>query len=76
MMLGAMDKEDGLEGDGGNPDQSSKVNAVVAFFGPTDFTTDDWPKQTVPILQGFLGGTKADKADAGKSAAKPSGGKK
>ena len=33
MMLGAMDKEDGLEGDGGNPDQSSKVNAVVAFFG-------------------------------------------
>lgn len=64
MMLGAMDKEDGFEGDGGNPDESSKVNAVVAFFGPTDFMTDDWPKQTVPILHGFLGGTKADKAEA------------
>jgi acetyl esterase/lipase len=68
MMLGAMDKDDGLEGEGGNPDQSSKVNAVVAFFGPTDFTTDDWPKQTVPILHGFLGGTKEEKADAYKKA--------
>jgi len=68
MMLGAMDKEDGLEGEGGNPEESSKVNAVVAFFGPTDFTTDDWPKQTVPILTGFLGGTKVDKAEAYKKA--------
>ena len=64
MLLGAMDPEDGFEGEGGNPDEPSKVNAVVAFFGPTDFTTDDWPKQTVPILQTFLGGTKADKAEA------------
>ena len=63
MMLGAMDREDGLEGEGGNPEQSSKVNAVVAFFGPTDFSTDDWPKQTLPILQGFLGGAKAERPD-------------
>jgi acetyl esterase/lipase len=68
MMLGAMDKDDGLEGEGGNPDQSSKVNAVVAFFGPTDFTTDDWPDRTKPILNGFLGGTKAEKAEAYKKA--------
>jgi len=68
MMLGVMDREDGLEGEGGNPDQSSKVNAVVAFFGPTDFTTEDWPRQTVPILQGFLGGSKADRAEAYKRA--------
>ncbi|HZF00204.1 MAG TPA: alpha/beta hydrolase [Planctomycetota bacterium] len=68
MMLGAMDKADGFEGEGGNPDESSKVNAVVAFFGPTDFTTDDWPERTVPILNGFLGGTKAEKADAYKKA--------
>jgi acetyl esterase/lipase len=68
MMLGAMDKDDGLEGEGGNPGESSKVNAVVAFFGPTDFTTDDWPKQTIPILHGFLGGPKADKAEAYKKA--------
>jgi acetyl esterase/lipase len=68
MMLGALDKEDGLEGEGGNPDQSSKVNAVVAFFGPTDFSTDDWPKQTLPILQGFLGGAKADRPEVYKKA--------
>ncbi len=63
MMLGAMDKEDGLEGEGGNPGESSKVNAVVAFFGPTDFTTDDWPDRTVPILKSFLGGTREEKAE-------------
>ena len=68
MMLGAMDKEDGLEGEGGNPDESSKVNAVVAFFGPTDFRTDDWPKQTIGILHTFFGGTKEEKAEAYKKA--------
>ena len=36
MLLGTMDKADGLEGDGGNADQPSKVQAVVAYFGPTD----------------------------------------
>jgi len=64
MMLGAMDKEDGLEGEGGNPDESSKVNAVVSFFGPTDLATDDWPDRTIPILKSFLGGTKAEKTEA------------
>jgi len=63
MMLGAMDKEDGLEGEGGNPEQSSKVNAVVAFFGPTDLTTSDWPDVTGPILVKFLGGSRAEKLD-------------
>ncbi|HEV3028543.1 MAG TPA: prolyl oligopeptidase family serine peptidase, partial [Planctomycetota bacterium] len=61
-------REDGLEGEGGNPEQSSKVNAVVAFFGPTDFSTDDWPKQTLPILHGFLGGAKADRPEVYKRA--------
>lgn len=35
MLLGTVDPEDGLEGTG-NPSVSSKVQAVVAFFGPTD----------------------------------------
>ena len=35
-MLGVTDKDDGLEGTGGNADQSSRVQAVVSFFGPTD----------------------------------------
>jgi acetyl esterase/lipase len=68
MMLGAMDKEDGLEGEGGNPEQSSKVNAVVSWFGPTDLTTSDWPDQTGPILVKFLGGSRAEKLDLYKRA--------
>lgn len=61
MMLGVMDKEDGLEGNGGHPDQSSKVQAVVAYFGPTEMTADDIPQQSIPLVTDFIGGSKADK---------------
>ncbi len=36
LLLGLMDTGDGLEGDGGNPGVSSKVQAVINLFGPTD----------------------------------------
>jgi len=36
MMLGAMDSADAMEGDGGNPEQPSKVQAVVSFVGPVN----------------------------------------
>jgi acetyl esterase/lipase len=36
LLLGLMDPKDGLEGTGGNPEQSSKVQAVANFYGPTD----------------------------------------
>jgi acetyl esterase/lipase len=36
LMLGLMDPKDGLEGDGGNAGFSSKVQAVVNKYGPTD----------------------------------------
>ena len=63
-MLGVTSKADGLEGDAGNPDQSSRVQAVVSFFGPTDFTTRDWPKDLEKeVIVPFLGGTFADKPD-------------
>ena len=62
MMLGVTDKSDGLEGDGGSPDQSSKVQAVVAFFGPTDLLAVDIPKEVLGILKEFIGGTKEEKA--------------
>ena len=68
MMLGTMDKDDGLEGEGGNPDQPSKVNAVVAFFGPTDLTSSDWPDRTGKILVSFLGGTRQEKPEVYKRA--------
>ena len=38
LMLGLMDPTDGLEGSGGNSGVSSKVQAVVNYFGPADFT--------------------------------------
>lgn len=58
MMLGVMDENDGLEGDGGHADESSKVQAVVSFFGPTDLSADDIPTVTIPLLFDFIGGTK------------------
>jgi acetyl esterase/lipase len=41
-LLGVTRAADGLEGDEGNPQQSSRVDAVVSFFGPTDFTLQSW----------------------------------
>lgn len=64
MMLGLTSKEDGLEGDGGSPDQSSKVQAVVSFFGPTDLMAPDLPTVTTPILETFIGGTPASQREA------------
>jgi len=61
MMLGTMDKDDGLEGDGGSPDQPSKVQAVVAYFGPTDLAATDIPQSVQGILKNFIGGTAAEK---------------
>jgi dienelactone hydrolase len=63
MMLGTMDSSDGFEGSGGSPDQSSKVQAVVAYFGPTNFEAT-YPAITVPIVEGFLGGSREQKPDA------------
>ncbi len=63
MMLGTMGKEDGLEGEGGNPEQPSQVNAVVAFFGPTDFVNLEFPDASRPIVEKWIGGTKKDKPE-------------
>ena len=60
MMLGVMDKDDGLEGEGGWQDQSSKVQAVVAYFGPTDLL-GEYPPVSQEIVRQFIGGTKAEK---------------
>jgi acetyl esterase/lipase len=60
MMLGAMDKDDGLEGNGGWADQPSKVQAVVAYFGPVDLL-GEYPPVSQDIVAKFIGGTKAEK---------------
>lgn len=44
-LLGVTDRNDGLEGAGGNPEQSSRVQAVVSFFGRTNFTKKTWTEE-------------------------------
>jgi acetyl esterase/lipase len=57
LMLGTMDDADGLNNSGGWPGESSKVQAVVSFFGPTDLTAE-LPAVSKPILERFMGTTK------------------
>ncbi|NQU23312.1 MAG: alpha/beta hydrolase [Candidatus Nealsonbacteria bacterium] len=58
LMLGLTDASAKLEGDGGHADRSSRVAAVVNYFGPTDMIalsrTSDGAR---PIVASFLGGT-------------------
>ena len=63
LMLGVMDSKDGLDDSGGSDGFSSKVQAVVSYFGPTDFelpATD----VTRPLLVDFLGGSLDEARDA------------
>ncbi len=63
-LMGAADASAGLEGKGGNPKQSSRVQAVVSLFGPTDFTTKTWSKDVENFFFiPFLGGTFEEKMD-------------
>jgi acetyl esterase/lipase len=68
MLLGVMDAKEGLEGSGGHADQSSKVQAVVSFFGPTDLAQKDFPANVNGMIYDFLGGTPEDKPDVFKAA--------
>ena len=64
-MLGTADADAGLEGKGGNAAESSRVQAVVSFFGPTDFATKTWNKQVEDFfLIPFLGGPYETKKEA------------
>lgn len=62
LMLGVMDSGDGLEGDGGWADQSSKVQAVVNYVGPSDLL-GPLPAVSQGILTNFLGGKREEKHD-------------
>jgi acetyl esterase/lipase len=68
-LLGTTNKNDGLEGTGGNPEQSSRVQAVVSFFGPTDLTTKSWSDELEKdVLIPFVGAAFADQPDLYKKA--------
>ena len=63
-LLGAGKEADDLEGTGGNPKQSSKVQAVVSYFGPTDMTTKTWTNDIENLFFiPFLGGRFEEKMD-------------
>jgi len=59
MMIGYSD-DPSLEGRGGNNRVSSRVCAVVNFYGPTDLTTDFAKQQGV--VEDFMGGKTFDAA--------------
>jgi acetyl esterase/lipase len=63
LMLGVTGPSDGLEGDVSPDAPSSRVQAVVNYFGPTDFAANDLPAATLPIVKDFLGGTAAEKPE-------------
>ena len=56
-MLGVTEGVKMLEGTEGNPDQSSSVQAVVSYFGPTDFTKSYGKSvDAAEVLPLYLGG--------------------
>jgi acetyl esterase/lipase len=55
-LLGTTTEKDGLEGEGGHPKESSRVQAVVSFFGLTDLTRKTWGDEfEAKVLVPFLG---------------------
>lgn len=56
LLVGLTDADDGLEGKSGSPDQSSRVQAVVNFFGPTDMAACYEKSVVAWIFRLFLDG--------------------
>lgn len=68
-MLGVAGEQDGLEGAVTDPGRSSRVQAVVSFFGPTDFSTRDWPAELErEVIVPFLGGSWAARPETYRNA--------
>ena len=68
LMLGLTGPEDGLEGDAAEGAPSSRVRAVVNYFGPSDLAADDISEMTAPLRDDFIGGPLADHLDEAKAA--------
>jgi acetyl esterase/lipase len=60
MMIGYTSDVPELEGNGGNNNTSSRVQAVIDLYGPTDLT-DDFAKSRGEVVR-FMGGKKFDEA--------------
>lgn len=57
LMLGLTDEQSGLEGNCGNAGLSSRVQAVVNVYGPTDMPAIHETSSVAWIFRLFLGGT-------------------
>jgi acetyl esterase/lipase len=58
LLVGLTDPASGLEGESGNPEQSSRVQAVVNYFGPTDMVFCYEKSSVAWIFRLFMGGTR------------------
>lgn len=63
LLVGLTDAAAKLEGDSGNPDESSRVQAVVNVFGPTDMAACYKKSSVAWIFRLFLGGTPDEAAE-------------
>jgi acetyl esterase/lipase len=69
LLVGVTGSLKKFEGTGGNPDVSSQVQAVVNYFGPTDFARMyGYEKRVDRLLDTLVGGTPQERADEYKSA--------
>lgn len=68
LMVGLTDVESKLEGNNGNADQSSRVQAVVNVFGPTDMEGCYNTSSVAWIFRLFMGGTPDEVAETYRSA--------
>ena len=62
LLVGLSDSKSDLEGNGGHPNHSSRVHAVVNVFGVTDMAEYHRQTHTRWILRLLLGGTLAEAA--------------
>jgi acetyl esterase/lipase len=68
LLVGITDPSSSLEGDSGNPDQCSRVQAFVNVFGPTDMAFCYEKSSVAWIFRLFMGGTPSDAAQQYKAA--------
>jgi acetyl esterase/lipase len=68
LLLGLTGPEDGFEGQGGNPGQSSRVQAVINFMGPTDLTRPGWAPTTEILFTKLFGGSRKEMPDVYRAA--------
>jgi acetyl esterase/lipase len=64
LMLGVTGPADGLEGESPAAAPSTKIQAVVNYFGPTDLAAEDIPQVSRSLVRDFLGGTPQEKPAA------------